>query len=161
MYSKPPFLTDKLIRDYARKVPIEPDEFEQSFMDYVIKNRMTLDSRYIKDKLASHVEFLKKFPPAEKWKFDDSEFTGVAHKVIGWLKTHAIKDQYGHSFCETAMGIPIDRSPDEKNITEALLRKWVTYEQLRDLCFYWVKYPKIPHSKEEWAEQILWAKTFR
>jgi hypothetical protein len=158
---KPSFLTDKLLREYARKVPMEPEEFEESFMSYVIRERMTLNSMYIKSKLSSHVEFLKKFPPAETWKFDDSEFTNVSHKIIDWLKEKAIKDQYGHSFSETATGIPIDRSPDEKNITEALLRKWVTYDQLRDLCFYWVKYPKIPRSKEEWAEQILWAKTFK
>ena len=158
---KPDFLTDKLIRDYAKKVPTTPEEFEESFMDYVIRHRLTLDSRYIKAKLAAHVEFLKKFPPAEKWKFDDSEFTNVAHKVIEWLKIKAIKDQYGHSFSETSTGIPIDRTPDEQSITEALLRKWVTYEQLIDLCFYWLKYPKIPRSKEEWAEQVLWAKTFK
>ena len=80
--NKPDFLTDKLIRDYSKKVPTTPEEFEESFMDYVIRHRLTLDSRYIKAKLAAHVEFLKKFPPAEKWKFDESEFTNVTHKVI-------------------------------------------------------------------------------
>ena len=158
---KPEFLTDKLIRDYSRKADMSPEDFEESFLDYVRRNRMTLDSRYIKDKLNGHVEFLKKFPPAQKWKFDDSEFADVAHKIIEWLKEKSVKDQFGHSFGETKMGIKIDRTPDEQSIVDALIKKWVTFEQLRDLCFYWIKYPNIPRSKEQWAEQILWAKSFR
>lgn len=158
----PDFITPKLIRDFSRKANVTEEVFEESLVDYVTTQRITIDSRYVKDFLNRHVEYLKKSPPRVIWSYDASTHQDLAHKVVSYLKGLKTKDEYGHTYGKTVTGLEIDRIPDEQAITHALIKGWVNREDLKIICLYWRKTkPKsfvLFRYENQWKEEVMWCK---
>ena len=158
----PDFITPKLIREFSRKANVSEEAFEESLIDYVATQRITIDSRYVKDFLNRHVKYLEKAPPKVVWQYDASELQDLAHKVVFFLKRTKTTDEYGHTYAKTAIGIEIDRVPDEQAITHALIKGWVDKEGLNAICRYWRKTrPKSFvqfRSHNDWKEEVTWCK---
>ena len=158
----PDFITPKLIRDFSRKANVTEEVFEESLVDYVTTQRITIDSRYVKDFLNRHVEYLKKSPPRVIWSYDASTHQDLAHKVVSYLKGLKTKDEYGHTYGKTVTGLEIDRIPDEQAITHALIKGWVNREDFKIICLYWRKTkPKsfvLFRYENQWKEEVMWCK---
>jgi len=158
----PDFITPKLIREFSRKANVSEQVFEESLVDYVTTQRITIDSRYVKDFLNRHVKFLEKAPPRVVWQYDASSHMDLAHKVVSFLKNLKTKDEYGHTYGKTVTGLEIDRVPDEQALTTALIKGWVGREDLKSICLYWRKTkPKSFVSfrtENDWKEEVRWCK---
>ena len=158
----PDFITPKLIRDFARKANVTEEAFEESLVDYITTQRIEINSRYVKDFLNRHVEYLKKSPPTVIWRYDASSQIDLAHKVVSFLKKLKTKDEFGHTYGKTVTGIEIDRIPDEQSLTKALIKGWVDREDLKTICLYWRKTkPKSFVSfrnENDWKEEVMWCK---
>ena len=156
----PDFITPKLIRDFARKANVTDEAFEESLVDYITTQRIEINSRYVKDFLNRHVEYLKKSPPMVIWRYDASAQIDLAHKVVSFLKKLKTKDEFGHTYGKTVTGIEIDRIPDEQSIAKALIKGWVNREDLKTICLYWRKTkPKsfvLFRSENDWKEEVRW-----
>lgn len=162
MTKLPDFITPKLIRDFARKADVTEEVFEQSLIDYVTTQRVSIDSRYVKDFLSRHVKYLKESPPKVIWRFDATKQQDLAHKVVFFLKRLKNTDEYGHTYAKTVTGIEIDRIPDEQALTTALIKGWIDQEGLKHICLYWRKTkPKSFvqfRSENDWKEEVMWCK---